>query len=73
MRAIAIAADGGVARGRRARFVGPDVIGGFVTGNVTSPTGVQEIDRLDGVSLAARVLDFIETRAARLDRSAAAH
>ena len=55
-------------------FVGLDVIGGFVTEvNVTSPTGVQEIDRLDGVSLAARVLDFVETRAARLDRSAAAH
>src|SRR5262249_44004611 len=47
-------------------FVGLDVIGGFLTEvNVTSPTGVQEIDRLDGTCLEARVLDFIETRAAR--------
>ncbi len=53
-------------------FVGLDVIGGFVTEvNVTSPTGVQEIDRLDGACLEARVLDFVETRAARLDRSRA--
>ena len=51
-------------------FVGLDVIGGFVTEvNVTSPTGVQEIDRLDGTNLEARVLDFVERRAARLDRS----
>jgi len=53
-------------------FVGLDVIGGLVTEiNVTSPTGVQEIDRLDGVCLEARVLDFVEARAAGLDRSAA--
>ena len=39
--------------------------------NVTSPTGVQEIDRLDGTNLEARVLDFVERRAARLDRSGA--
>jgi glutathione synthase len=51
-------------------FVGLDIIGGFVTEvNVTSPTGVQEIDRLDGTCLEARVLDFVETRAASLDRS----
>jgi glutathione synthase len=55
-------------------FVGLDVIGGLVTEvNVTSPTGVQEIDRLDGVCLEARVLDFVEARAARLDRSRAPH
>jgi glutathione synthase len=53
-------------------FVGLDVIGGLVTEvNVTSPTGVQEIDRLDGTSLEARVMDFVETRAAKLDRSGA--
>jgi glutathione synthase len=46
-------------------FVGLDVIGGLVTEvNVTSPTGVQEIDRLDGVCLEARVLDWVEARAA---------
>ena len=51
-------------------FVGLDIIGGLVTEvNVTSPTGVQEIDRLDRACLEARVLDFVEARAARLDRS----
>jgi glutathione synthase len=55
-------------------FVGLDVIGGLVTEvNVTSPTGVQEIDRLDGTSLEARVLDFVESRAVHLDRASAAH
>jgi glutathione synthase len=54
-------------------FVGLDVIGGLVTEvNVTSPTGVQEIDRLDGVCLEARVLDWIEARAGELERSTAA-
>ena len=44
-------------------FVGLDVIGDFLTEvNVTSPTGVQEIDRLDGVCLEARVLEFVERR-----------
>ena len=52
-------------------FVGLDVIGGFVTEvNVTSPTGIQEIDRLDGVCLEAKVVDFIERRTATLDRPA---
>jgi glutathione synthase len=55
-------------------FVGLDVIGGLVTEvNVTSPTGVQEIDRLDGVCLEARVLDFVESRVAGLTRPANAH
>jgi len=55
-------------------FVGLDVIGGLLTEvNVTSPTGIQEIDRLDGVCLEARVLDFVEQRAATLDRRTAAH
>jgi glutathione synthase len=55
-------------------FVGLDVIGGWLTEiNVTSPTGVQEIDRLEGVCLEARVMDFVEARAARLDRSRAPH
>jgi glutathione synthase len=53
-------------------FVGLDVIGGFVTEvNVTSPTGIQEIDRLNGTNLEARVLDFVEERAAQLDRRGA--
>lgn len=51
-------------------FVGLDVIGGLVTEiNVTSPTGVQEINRFDGVSLEAAVVDSIERHAARLSRS----
>jgi glutathione synthase len=55
-------------------FVGLDVIDGLVTEiNVTSPTGIQEIDRFDGVSLEARVLDFVEARAATLERSTAPH
>ena len=42
-------------------FVGIDVIGGFLTEvNVTSPTGVQEVNRLDGVRLEAQILDAIE-------------
>src|SRR6185437_5979484 len=44
-------------------FVGIDVIGEHLTEiNVTSPTGLQEINRLDGVTLEVRVLDAIEAR-----------
>jgi glutathione synthase len=44
-------------------FVGIDVIGGFMTEiNVTSPTGLQEINRFDGVSLEAHIWDSIEAR-----------
>jgi glutathione synthase len=47
-------------------FVGLDIIGDYVTEvNVTSPTGVQEVDRLDGVNLEATVIDFVESRIAR--------
>jgi glutathione synthase len=47
-------------------FVGIDVIGGFMTEiNVTSPTGLQEINRFDGVSLEARIWDSIEARRAK--------
>lgn len=42
-------------------LVGLDVIGGYLTEvNVTSPTGVQEIDRLDGVCLEERIWDYFE-------------
>jgi glutathione synthase len=48
-------------------LVGIDVIGGLLTEiNVTSPTGVQEIDRFDQVSLESRVWDVIESRRAEL-------
>ena len=44
-------------------FVGIDVIGDYLTEiNVTSPTGIQEIDRFDGVNLSALVWDAIEAR-----------
>lgn len=47
-------------------FVGIDVIGGFMTEiNVTSPTGIQEINRFDGVCLEADIWDAIEARHAR--------
>jgi glutathione synthase len=47
-------------------FVGIDVIGGRLTEvNVTSPTGLQEIDALEGARLEARVLDAVEKRARR--------
>jgi glutathione synthase len=42
-------------------FVGIDVIGGFLTEiNVTSPTGLQEIARFDGVHLEKAIWDAIE-------------
>src|SRR5271155_4474509 len=48
-------------------FVGLDIIGDYLTEvNVTSPTGVQEIDRLDGANLEAAVVDFVEARVAAL-------
>ncbi|MBF0095391.1 MAG: glutathione synthase, partial [Alphaproteobacteria bacterium] len=44
-------------------FVGIDVIGGYLTEiNVTSPTGIQEINRFDGVTLETLVWDAIERR-----------
>ena len=44
-------------------FVGIDVIGDFLTEiNVTSPTGLQQINRFDGVCLEAQIWDAIEAR-----------
>jgi glutathione synthase len=44
-------------------FAGIDVIGGFLTEiNVTSPTGIQEINHLDGLKLEADLWDAIEER-----------
>ncbi len=49
-------------------FVGLDVIGSFLTEvNVTSPTGIQEINALDHVQLESQVIDFIEQKAAARD------
>jgi len=45
-------------------FVGLDVIGGKLTEvNVTSPTGIQQMARLDGIDYSARVIAWIEERA----------
>ncbi len=71
--ARAIARSAAMLQPRLARdglyFVGLDIIGDYLTEvNVTSPTGVQEIDRLDGVSLEAKVIDFVEARCAQLSR-----
>ncbi|MBW4445486.1 MAG: glutathione synthase [Spirirestis rafaelensis WJT71-NPBG6] len=42
-------------------FVGIDVIGGYLTEvNVTSPTGIREIDRLDNTHLAQQVIQWVE-------------
>jgi glutathione synthase len=51
-------------------FVGLDVIGDWLTEvNVTSPTGIQEINELDGVKLEANVIDFVEQRVDRIKKS----
>ena len=51
-------------------FVGIDVIGDYMTEiNVTSPTGSQEIARLDGNDISPKIWDAIEARhAARSNR-----
>ncbi len=41
-------------------FVGIDIIGGYLTEvNVTSPTGIREIDRLDNLRLGQQVVEWI--------------
>jgi glutathione synthase len=44
-------------------FVGIDVIGDYLTEiNVTSPTGIQELDRFDNINVEAMIWDAIEAR-----------
>ena len=44
-------------------FVGLDVIGDYLTEiNVTSPTGVQQIDRFFNINVCARLFDVVEAR-----------
>ncbi len=60
------AAIGPTLRAQGLVLVGIDVIGDYLTEiNVTSPTGLQEINRLDNVRLEARVWDAIEARLGR--------
>ncbi len=56
-------AIGPALRERGLVFVGIDVIGDYLTEiNVTSPTGIQEINRLDGIHIERLIWDAIETR-----------
>ncbi|GGL95989.1 glutathione synthase [Pseudooceanicola nanhaiensis] len=44
-------------------FVGIDVIGEHLTEiNVTSPTGIQELERFDGINVAAKIWEAIEAK-----------
>lgn len=46
-------------------FVGIDVIGDYLTEiNVTSPTGIQELERFDGTDIAGKIWDAIEAKLA---------
>ncbi len=46
-------------------FVGIDVIGTWLTEiNVTSPTGIQELERFDGVNVAGQIWEAIEAKLA---------
>ncbi|HYC05874.1 MAG TPA: glutathione synthase [Azospirillaceae bacterium] len=57
------AAIGPVLREKGLVFVGIDVIGDYLTEiNVTSPTGIQEINQLNGVAIEATLMDAVEAR-----------
>ena len=44
-------------------FVGIDVIGGYLTEiNVTSPTGIQELERFDNINIAEKIWKSIESK-----------
>ena len=59
------AAIGPLLREKGQVFVGIDVIGRYLTEiNVTSPTGIQELERFDGVNIAAKIWEAIEARRA---------
>jgi glutathione synthase len=54
---------GSVLREKSLLFTGIDVIDGWLTEiNVTSPTGIQELERFDGINAAALIWDAIERR-----------
>jgi glutathione synthase len=57
------AAIGPMLRDKGQVFVGIDVIGDWLTEiNVTSPTGLQELERFDGTNAAAMIWEAIEAR-----------
>jgi glutathione synthase len=48
-------------------FVGIDVIGQYLTEiNVTSPTGIQELERFDGINVAEKIWQVIEDKVAAM-------
>jgi glutathione synthase len=56
---------GPVLREKGQIFVGIDVIGNWLTEiNVTSPTGIQELERFDGTNTAAKIWEAIEAKRA---------
>ena len=57
------AAIGPLLREKGQIFVGIDVIGDYLTEiNVTSPTGIQELERFDGINAAEKIWEAIEAR-----------
>ncbi len=57
------AAIGPLLREKGQVFVGIDVIGDWLTEiNVTSPTGIQELERFDGTNVAAKIWEAIEAK-----------
>ncbi len=59
------AAIGPLLREKGQVFVGIDVIGDYLTEiNVTSPTGIQELERFDGTNVAGLIWDAVERRRA---------
>ena len=61
---------GPVLREKGLLFTGIDVIDGWLTEiNVTSPTGIQELERFDGVNAAALIWDAVERKLAERQRA----
>jgi glutathione synthase len=59
------AAIGPTLRDKGQIFVGIDVIGDWLTEiNVTSPTGIQELERFDGTNTAQKIWEVIEAKRA---------
>ncbi len=59
------AAIGPLLREKGQVFVGIDVIGDYLTEiNVTSPTGIQELERFDGINIAGKIWEAIEAKRA---------
>ena len=57
------AAIGPLLREKGQVFVGIDVIGDYLTEiNVTSPTGIQELERFDGINVAQTIWEAIEAK-----------